>query len=124
MEIYFWSIIVQCAINLFSFGTLFTSKPGASIFDGYTSLTVAIVVNGALMGQCVSFVMKYADNIVKVFAACTALFLSTALSTLFTDFTPDMLLILGFVVTVCSLFLYLGPHNSVLKAHEDHQPRL
>jgi hypothetical protein len=63
--------------------------------------------------------MKYADNIVKVFAACLALFLSTFLSWLFFAFKVHTLLLVGFVVAIISMYLYFGPHNAVLLAHEE-----
>lgn len=85
-----------------------------SLLDGYDGTTWLVVVNGALMGQCVSFVMKYADNLVKTFAACLALFLSTLLSAMFFSFAPSLLLFIGFGVTSVSLYLYFGNHNKIL----------
>jgi len=112
MEIYFWSVIVNYAIGVGERGSLW---PVGGYLRGYTLLTWTIVLNGAVMGQCVSFVMKYSNNMVKVFASCTALFISTFLSVLFTDFQMNLLLMIGFLVAVTSLYLYFGPHNDILR---------
>lgn len=111
LEIYAWSVAVNVAGTLAVRGT---ALPAGGLTAGFTALTWAIAVNGALMGQCVSFVMLYADNVVKVFAACVALFMSTLLSSLFASFEPPPLLFFGFGVCSCALFLYFGPHNEVL----------
>jgi len=119
MEIYMWSVLVNVWYAWHNGKSVFTS----SLFDGYDFMTWLVVINGALMGQCVSFVMKYADNVVKVFAAALAMFMSTILSILFFSFQPSALLLIGFVISSISLFLYLGPHNQQLLEHEKNMAR-
>lgn len=126
VEIYVWSIAVNLAGSLLS-GTNAESggrdlaDGGGGFFRGFTALTWVIVLNGALMGQSVSFVMLYADNIVKTFAACVALFMSTLLSIIFAGFEPTGVLIAGFAVCSCALYLYFGAHNAVLAASDTSQ---
>lgn len=116
VEIYAWSIVVNVVIGMWEKQQA-TRSPTTFLY-GFTPITWVVVINGALMGQCVSFVMKYSNNIVKVFAGCIALFISTFLSMVFTSFRPNLLLILGFGVTIVSLYLYFGPHNEVLAQEE------
>jgi hypothetical protein len=66
------------------------------------------------MGLCVSAVMKHADNMVKVFAASLAMFLSSLLSTLFFELPPSFAMLVAFGVASIANFLYLGGHNREL----------
>jgi len=110
MEIYFWSLFVNGAIAAWNGTNLFSMD----FFRGYDTLTWTVILNGALMGQCVSFVMKYADNIVKVFAASLAMLISTLLSFLFFGFVPSPPMLIGCAVVSVSLYLYFGSHNQLL----------
>jgi hypothetical protein len=88
------------------------------IFAGYTIMVWLVIINGAIMGQTVSAVMKYADNVRKVFSTSVAMFMSPLLSSLFFAFVPDVHLFLGLLIVGASLFLYHGSHNKIISAQE------
>lgn len=56
-----------------------------SLFQGYTLVTWLVVLNLALSGLLVSWIMKYADSVLKVFATSMAMLVTMAVSVLFFD---------------------------------------
>eukprot|EP00850_Spirogloea_muscicola_P002198 SM000008S22287 [mRNA] locus=s8:865672:868188:- [translate_table: standard] len=59
---------------------------------GFNAATWLVVLNAALTGLLVSWVIKYADNIVKVYATSTVMLLTTIISAALFEFsvTPQM----------------------------------
>jgi UDP-sugar transporter A1/2/3 len=111
VEMYAWGVVAALLANAFGQGAAW---PERGLTAGFTWLTWLMVANGAAMGIVVSFVMKHQDNIVKVIAAGCALFLTSFLSYLFFDFHLSRLLLIGFAIAVCSIYLYFGAHNQLL----------
>ena len=64
-------------------------------FTGFSGRTWLVVVINAFLGQVVSRVMKYADNITKVFAASSGVVITMVLSTYLFDFSMTLLFNLG-----------------------------
>ncbi|CAG8448455.1 6652_t:CDS:2 [Ambispora gerdemannii] len=58
-------------------------------FQGYNSLTFAVVGNQALGGLLVAMVVKYADNILKGFATSVSIIVSGIISFYFLNFQPS-----------------------------------
>jgi len=90
--------------------TLWTDGPKGflpqHIFAGFTSLTWAVVLCSAFMGQTIAFIMRHADVIVKMYAAAsTAAFTSAAAWALF-GIVPPVSLVIGYLICMCSLVLY------------------
>ena len=52
----------------------------AALFAGWTPLTVVLVANLSLQGLAISWLLRLAGNVEKLFAGCGALFMSMALS--------------------------------------------
>jgi UDP-sugar transporter A1/2/3 len=84
-------------------------------FYGYNTVVVVVIVLQAVGGLVVAVVVKYADNILKGFAASFSLITAIALSyMLFKDFIPSSLFIIGAVsklsqiATICfqTSFIY------------------
>ena len=63
----------------------------------------------ASTGMVVSWVMKFADSIVKVYATSLAMLLTTAVSIAFLGLQPTLQLALGIVVASCSVVLFYVP---------------
>ncbi|THU60654.1 hypothetical protein C4D60_Mb07t15070 [Musa balbisiana] len=57
----------------------------------------------------VSWLMKYADNIVKVYSTSMAMLLTMVLSIFFFSFKPTLQLFLGIILCMISLHLYFTP---------------
>ncbi|KAE9448698.1 hypothetical protein C3L33_19437, partial [Rhododendron williamsianum] len=73
-------------------------------FHGYSLITILMILNHALSGIAVSMVMKYADNIVKVYSTSVAMLLTAVVS----------VFLFGFHL---SLAFFLVPPFPVVKQH-------
>mmetsp|Transcript_33222 Transcript_33222/g.80675 ORF Transcript_33222/g.80675 Transcript_33222/m.80675 type:complete len:586 (-) Transcript_33222:129-1886(-) len=115
IQLYFWGT----AINLIAW--IVTDTHGVSLSEqGLTPLVWCIIVNNAAVGLSVSFIMKYADNIVKCFSTAAAVFISAILSSILFNFSLDLPFVVGLFVYSSAFFLYFGGHNSILKSAGFH----
>lgn len=64
-------------------------------FHGYNNVVIFVVLLQAIGGLIVAVVVKYADNILKGFAASFSIVTSCILSIFFFDFSPNFEFILG-----------------------------
>ncbi|XP_057439632.1 CMP-sialic acid transporter 1 [Lotus japonicus] len=116
-------------IQLYTFGTIFNLarlvvddfRGGFEngpwwqrIFNGYTITTWLVVLNLGSTGLLVSWLMKYADNIVKVYSTSMAMLLTMVLSIFLFDFKPTLQLFLGIVICMMSLHMYFAPSKMLL----------
>ncbi|XP_017573256.1 solute carrier family 35 member A3a isoform X1 [Pygocentrus nattereri] len=77
------------------------------MFQGYNSITWAVVSLQALGGLVIAAVIKYADNILKGFATSLSIILSTLISYFWLqDFEPTSIFFLGAVLVIVATFLY------------------
>ncbi|XP_042953984.1 LOW QUALITY PROTEIN: CMP-sialic acid transporter 1-like [Carya illinoinensis] len=81
------------------------------IFDGYSITTWMVVLNLGSTGLLVSWLMKYADNIVKVYSTSMAMLLTMVLSVYLFNFKPALQLFLGIIICMMSLHMYFAPPN-------------
>mmetsp|Transcript_52443 Transcript_52443/g.166799 ORF Transcript_52443/g.166799 Transcript_52443/m.166799 type:complete len:129 (+) Transcript_52443:70-456(+) len=108
-------------MQLYGFGVLFNAlrltfddinngfNKGAwpfTMFDGYDAITVLVVCNLAFTGLLVSWVMKYADSIVKVYSTSMAMLVTMVVSIFLFGISPNMQLVLGIITASASLQLY------------------
>ncbi|KAK4268859.1 hypothetical protein QN277_022089 [Acacia crassicarpa] len=84
------------------------------IFNGYTITTWLVVLNLGSTGLLVSWLMKYADNIVKVYSTSMAMLLTMILSIFLFNFKPTLQLFLGIVICMMSLHMYFAPPNMLV----------
>ena len=85
---------------------------GNWLFDctnGFTAITWLIVINFSFSGLFVSWLQKFADTIVKVYATSSAMLLTALLSVSFFGLEPSLQLFLGITIACCSLVLYFMP---------------
>jgi UDP-sugar transporter A1/2/3 len=75
-------------------------------FYGYSWTTLFIVCNNAWSGIAVSAIMKYANNLVKLFVFAVSLVITTLLSIAFFSFEPSLHFALGSTVVFISIYLY------------------
>jgi UDP-sugar transporter A1/2/3 len=78
-------------------------------FHGYTMLTVAVVLVGALGGMVTAVVIKYADNILKGFATSIAIIISCIVSIIFFDFVLTLKFVMGTACVNYAVYLYGKP---------------
>ncbi|XP_059634312.1 CMP-sialic acid transporter 1-like [Cornus florida] len=84
------------------------------IFNGYSITTWLVVFNLGSTGLLVSWLMKYADNIVKVYSTSMAMLMTMILSVFLFNFRPTMQLFLGIIVCMMSLHMYFAPPDMLL----------
>ena len=75
-------------------------------FHGYDTLVCIMILNHAFSGIAVSMVMKYADNIVKVYATSVAMLLTTLVSIVLFHFQVTVAFFLGSSVVCVAVFLH------------------
>jgi UDP-sugar transporter A1/2/3 len=81
---------------------------------GYNVTTWLVVLNLGCTGLLVSWVMKYADNIVKVYATSMAMLLTMVLSIYLFNFRPTLQLFLGILICCMSLQMYFASPQSLV----------
>ncbi|KAF7826148.1 CMP-sialic acid transporter 1 [Senna tora] len=84
------------------------------IFHGYTITTWMVVLNLGSTGLLVSWLMKYADNIVKVYSTSMAMLLTMIISIYLFNFKPTLQLFLGIIICMMSLHMYFAPPNMLV----------
>nr|CAB3458393.1 unnamed protein product [Digitaria exilis] len=103
----FWLYIFGMLFNLVAiclqdFGAVINK----GFFYGYSFITVLMILNHALSGIAVSMVMKYADNIVKVYSTSVAMLLTAIVSVFLFSFHISLAFFLGSTVVSVSVYLH------------------
>ncbi|KAF6172988.1 hypothetical protein GIB67_006364 [Kingdonia uniflora] len=86
------------------------------LLNGYTLTTWMVVLNLGSTGLLVSWLMKYADNIVKVYSTSMAMLLTMVLSIYIFNLKPTLQLFLGIIICMMSLHLYFAPPNMLVNS--------
>lgn len=97
--------IVLGLVGIYGSGEL----PGVQengFFYGYNNVVIAVILLQAIGGLVVAVVVKYADNILKGFAASFSIVTSCILSYFMFDFHPTWIFVLGAVMVNVSMYLY------------------
>eukprot|EP00899_Mesostigma_viride_P003368 jgi/Mesvir1/13031/Mv06024-RA.1 len=76
------------------------------LFRGYDVVTVLVLLNMAVMGVLTSWLMKYADNIIKIFATSGGMFLTMIASAIFFGDQHNLQMLFGIIVASVSVYLY------------------
>ncbi|CAO2814788.1 unnamed protein product [Amaranthus hypochondriacus] len=84
----------------------FDAVANKGFFHGYSFITVLMIVNHALSGIAVSMVMKFADNIVKVYSTSVAMLLTAVVSVFLFGFNLSLAFFLGATVVSVSVYLH------------------
>lgn len=106
----FWLYVFGMIFNAFAIITQdFDAVMNDGFFHGYSLITVLMILNHALSGIAVSMVMKYADNIVKVYSTSVAMLLTAVISVFLFGFHLSLAFFLG--STVVSVAIYLHSTN-------------
>src|SRR5258707_661192 len=61
-----------------------------------------------MVGLIVSLIMKYADNMVKIFAVAVSMSLTMFVSIILFDFIPTINYLFGIIIITISILLYFG----------------
>ncbi|XP_006657011.1 CMP-sialic acid transporter 1 [Oryza brachyantha] len=85
------------------------------LFNGYSITTWMVVFNLGSTGLLVSWLMKYSDNIVKVYSTSMAMLLTMVLSIYLFNVRATLQLFLGIVICIISLQMYFMPVNMLVE---------
>ncbi|XVF44683.1 hypothetical protein PTKIN_Ptkin02bG0143900 [Pterospermum kingtungense] len=103
----FWLYIFGMAFNAVAILIQdFDAVMNKGFFHGYSIITTLMILNHALSGIAVSMVMKYADNIVKVYATSVAMLLTAIVSVFLFGFHLTLAFFLGATVVSVSVYLH------------------
>ncbi|KAI8993646.1 nucleotide-sugar transporter [Pilobolus umbonatus] len=75
-------------------------------FQNYSGWTWIVIIIQALGGLIVALVVKYADNILKGFATCISIILSSTVSFFLFHFTVHPTFIMGALLVIYATYLY------------------
>ncbi|XP_042420487.1 CMP-sialic acid transporter 1-like isoform X2 [Zingiber officinale] len=84
------------------------------LLNGYTVTTWLVVLNLGSSGLLVSWLMKYADNIVKVYSTSMAMLLTMLLSIFLFGLKLTLQLFLGIIICMISLHMYFAPPHMLV----------
>ncbi|CAM8990457.1 hypothetical protein QQ045_007143 [Rhodiola kirilowii] len=111
----FGSLFNLAKLIIDDFGSGFEKGPWwQRLFIGYTITTWLVVLNLGSTGLLVSWLMKYADNIVKVYSTSMAMLLTMIISVYLFNFRPTLQLFLGIIICMMSLHMYFAPPNMLI----------
>ncbi|KAI9122743.1 hypothetical protein K1719_006583 [Acacia pycnantha] len=103
----FWLYIFGMAFNAVAILIQdFDAVMNKGFFHGYSLITVLMILNHALSGIAVSMVMKYADNIVKVYSTSVAMLLTAVVSVFLFGFHLSLAFFLGTIVVSVAIYLH------------------
>ncbi|XP_026403803.1 CMP-sialic acid transporter 2-like isoform X2 [Papaver somniferum] len=103
----FWLYVFGMLFNAIAiFVQDFDAVMNKGFFHGYTLITTLMILNHALSGIAVSMVMKYADNIVKVYSTSVAMLLTAIVSVFLFNFHLSLAFFLGSTVVSVSVYLH------------------
>ncbi|XP_057965950.1 CMP-sialic acid transporter 2-like isoform X2 [Malania oleifera] len=103
----FWLYVFGMAFNAVAILIQdFDAVMNKGFFHGYSLITTLMIINHALSGIAVSMVMKYADNIVKVYSTSVAMLLTAVVSVLLFGFHLSLAFFLGSTVVSVSIYLH------------------
>uniref|UniRef100_A0A5K3F1E5 UDP-N-acetylglucosamine transporter n=1 Tax=Mesocestoides corti TaxID=53468 RepID=A0A5K3F1E5_MESCO len=110
IQLGFWGSILALIGVFMTDGTTVIND---GFFRGYNFSVVMVIALQSLGGLCVAVVIKYADNILKVFATSISIILSCVASYyLFNDFHPNWYFVVGTLAVLSATALYsLGEYK-------------
>lgn len=95
-------------------------------FSGYNRIVIFVILLQSFGGLIVAVVVKYADNILKGFAASFSILTSCVLCYFYFDFVPNVMFLSGAALVNVSMYLYSLPstqkRDTQENAGEDTQP--
>jgi UDP-sugar transporter A1/2/3 len=108
IQMAFTSILLSL-VNVYTTDRELVTRQG--FFYGYNNVVWGVVMLQAFGGLTVAVVVKYADNILKGFAASYSIITSLALEMVFMDFWPSGGFIIGGILVNLATYLYAKPEQ-------------
>ena len=108
IQLYFYSVL----LNFLVLGIMYPKEIlliGPLQLAGKNMLTGFVILNQALSGLAVAAIVKYADNIARVYAHSISMLLTMLVSSIIYRDFPSMQLIFGIAIVSISIYLYYTP---------------
>jgi UDP-galactose transporter len=107
-----WRSKVSCIAIFATLTHICISHFGPSGFlAGYTPIVWTVVIVQAAGGLIVAVVVKYADNVLKVFATSFSIVISCIISAFLFDFRPTFMFLVGASLVVLATVMYSSPEK-------------
>jgi UDP-galactose transporter len=106
--------IVIAFITIYSKDSKAVAEHG--ILGGFSSMVWTVVTVQAAGGLIVAVVVKYADNVLKVFATSFSIVISCIISAIWFDFHATFLFVVGAALVVAATVMYSAPEGR-LRTH-------
>lgn len=125
-----WIRNVQMGLpsTIFAYCTVYMKDAPAvakfGFFGGYTPIVWTVVGVQAVGGLIVAVVVRYADNVLKVFATSFSIVVSCIISAFLFDFHPTVSFLIGASLVVTATVLYSSPESSSAVAKRRRKPVL
>lgn len=118
VQLYAYGVLLN-AVPLYTYYYKEVNSMGIMMLAGSDVLTAITVLNHALTGLVMGAIVKYLDNIARVYAHSISMIITILVSSLWLSRVPSIQLVLGSVIVLISLHLYHLPHDeyAALKAH-------
>lgn len=91
-----------------------SAGPAGGFFEGFTTMTWSVILCSATMGQAVSFVLKYTNNITNRFATAASLLLTTFGSYLLFGTVVETPFYIGVGLIGLAFALYFVDHEKLV----------
>jgi UDP-sugar transporter A1/2/3 len=101
MHMYFFGIV----FNLLGY-IVWDRQSVRDLVNGYDVVTWLVVMNYSFSGLMSSWVMRFADNMVKIYAVATSMALTTIVSIIFFSFQPSLQILFGIISITISILMY------------------
>lgn len=105
--------VIVAFITVYAKDSALVAKQG--FLGGYTPIVWTVVTVQAVGGLIVAVVVKYADNVLKVFATSFSIVVSCILSAIFFDFHATFAFVVGASFVVLSTVMYSQPEKKKRK---------
>lgn len=89
-------------------------------FSGYNKIVIFVILLQSFGGLIVAVVVKYADNILKGFAASFSILTSCVLCYFYFDFVPNIMFLSGAALVNVSMYLYSLPSTQKRDATQNN----
>mmetsp|Transcript_107131 Transcript_107131/g.303568 ORF Transcript_107131/g.303568 Transcript_107131/m.303568 type:complete len:392 (-) Transcript_107131:75-1250(-) len=103
LQLYSWGIAFNMVGTFIHAPDVLTSN---RFFEGYNVYTFCGILNNTVMGLTIAAILKYFDNIARVFAHAIAMLVTMLLSVMLFGTEPTMQLVLGIAVVTASALQY------------------
>jgi len=117
LQLYFYGMFFN-GLVLFLFYSSDVRRLGIVQLAGSDWVTVLLVLNQALTGLAISAIVKFADNISKIYAHSLSLVLTMTISSIIQQTLPSMQLIFGSMIVTISVWLYYSASEMEEKVYQ------